>query len=145
MHAISRLLIEYDTTPYALQKDFGMSQPSLSRSINNNSSITNMKGSTYVQFANALNEPPEIIFKKLLQYEEEEKMKEKQLSTLVHLEGIYNVKPARNEDLETIIELLDDDIDFKIEDGMVFNEAGTYVADVVEIIDPNINPDYLEK
>ncbi|EUJ44419.1 helix-turn-helix domain-containing protein [Paenilisteria rocourtiae] len=74
MHPISKLLIEYDTSLYALQKYHGMQQPSLSRSIKNEVSIEKMNVSTITQFARAFDETPETILRKLLDYEEEQKM-----------------------------------------------------------------------
>lgn len=74
MHPISQLLVEYDSTLYQLQKYHGMSQSSLSRSIITNSPIAHMRVSALERFARAFNETPEIILRKLLDYEEETRM-----------------------------------------------------------------------
>lgn len=46
------------------------------------------------------------------------------------LEGLHNCKASTKEDLETIKGLYESEIEFKITDGKVYDEAGTWVADV---------------
>ncbi|MBC2103986.1 helix-turn-helix domain-containing protein [Listeria booriae] len=90
MHPISKLLIEYNTSLYALQKHHGMQQPSLSRSINNDTPIERMNVGTIVQFAHAFGEAPETILRKLLDYEEEtelEKLFYRNINTGVVING----------------------------------------------------------
>ena len=46
------------------------------------------------------------------------------------LQELYNCKPATDEDLEEIKKLYESEIPFKIIDGKVWDESGTWVADV---------------
>ena len=46
------------------------------------------------------------------------------------LQELHNCKAATSEDFETTKGLYESEIDFKIVDGKVWDESGTYVADV---------------
>ncbi|MBC2164699.1 hypothetical protein HCB29_16515 [Listeria booriae] len=68
-HPITRLLNEYGTTLYALNKlNRDVPQPSLTRVINEKRDIGNLRVSTIEAIADALGEETEVILKKLLDY-----------------------------------------------------------------------------
>lgn len=59
------------------------------------------------------------------------------LNTLEYLEEVHSVIPATKQDLNIINQLDKKDNSYTIQDGKVWNEAGTYVADIVNIELPN--------